>query len=106
METKAEKILKLSGIISNKAKRIKTLKIECGQQATKICVLNERTKELEERLKTWHSPENLQTACRIRDEQIKKLEENAKEDLKEIERLRGLASQLCEERNQALKGSQ
>ena len=34
----------------------------------------ERIKELEERLKTWHSPENLQTACRVRDERIKELE--------------------------------
>lgn len=47
METKAEKIVKLSGIITHKAERIKTLKIECGQQTIKICVLNERIKELE-----------------------------------------------------------
>jgi uncharacterized coiled-coil protein SlyX len=55
METKSEKIVKLSGIIDNKAKRIKELKIECGQQATKICVLDERIAELEaekERLKS------------------------------------------------------
>ena len=32
----------------------------------------------------------------------KQLEKNAKEDLKEIERLRTLASQLCEERNKVL----
>ena len=30
--------------------------------------------ELEEKLKTWHSPENLNTACRIRDERIAELE--------------------------------
>lgn len=34
----------------------------------------------------------------------KKLKEDAKEDFKEIERLRGLVSQLCEERIKALKG--
>ena len=47
MATKAEKIVELSGIIDNKAKRIKKLKIDCGQQATKICVLNLQIKELE-----------------------------------------------------------
>lgn len=31
-----------------------------------------------------------------------RLRKDAKEDLKEVERLRSLASQLCEERNQAL----
>ena len=30
--------------------------------------------DLEENLKTWHSPENLQTACRVRDERIADLE--------------------------------
>lgn len=35
-----------------------------------------------------------------------RLEENAKEDLKEIERLRSLVNQLCEERDQALKESE
>ena len=36
-------------------------------------------------------------------ERVKELEKNAKNDLKEIKRLRTLASQLCKERNQALK---
>lgn len=47
MKTKSEKIVELSSIIDNKAERIKKLKVECGQQATKICVLSERIKELE-----------------------------------------------------------
>ena len=47
METKAEKIAKLLNIINNKAERIKGLKIEYGQQATKICVLELRIKKLE-----------------------------------------------------------
>jgi len=47
MATKAEKIIELLGIISNESVRIKKLKIECGQQATKICVLDLRIKELE-----------------------------------------------------------
>lgn len=36
--------------------------------------------------------------------EIEKLKENIREDLEEIERLQGLAKQLCEERNQALEG--
>ena len=47
METKAEKIAVLSNIILHKAERIKELKLECGRQATKICVLELRVKELE-----------------------------------------------------------
>lgn len=47
MGTKAEKIVELSGIINKKAERIKKLKVEYGQQATKICVLELRIKELE-----------------------------------------------------------
>lgn len=47
MATKAERILKLLDIISNKSGRIKELKLECGQQATKICVSNLRIKNLE-----------------------------------------------------------
>ena len=47
METKAERITKLLGIIGNKSERIKKLKFKCGQQAIKICVLNLRIKELE-----------------------------------------------------------
>ena len=47
MKTKAEKIVVLSNIILHKAERIKKLKLECGRQATKICVLNERIAELE-----------------------------------------------------------
>lgn len=47
MATKSEKIVQLLGIISNKSKRIKKLKLECGQQSTQICVLNWRIKELE-----------------------------------------------------------
>ena len=35
----------------SKDKRIKELKIECGQQATKICVLNLRIKELEKAMR-------------------------------------------------------
>ena len=36
-------------LINEKLKqRIKKLKLDCGQQATKICVLNLRIKELEE----------------------------------------------------------
>ena len=46
MATKAEKIVELSGIISNKSKRIKRLKLECGQQSTQICVLKLQIKEL------------------------------------------------------------
>ncbi len=52
MATKAEKIIELAGIISNKAKRIKELKFKCGQQAIRICVLNERIAELEAENKT------------------------------------------------------
>lgn len=48
METKTERITKLLGIISNKSERIKKLKLECGKQATQICVLNLRIKGLEE----------------------------------------------------------
>lgn len=48
METKAERIAKLLDIVSNKSGRIKKLKLECGQRAIKICVLNERVKELEQ----------------------------------------------------------
>ena len=51
METKTEKITKLIGIINKKSIRIKELKIECGQQATKICVLNLRIEELETALR-------------------------------------------------------
>ena len=47
METKAEKITVLLNIIFHKAERIKKLKLECGQQATKGCGLNERIKTLE-----------------------------------------------------------
>ncbi len=51
MVTKAEKIIELAGIVGSKAKRIKELKLECGQQATKICVLNERILELEQTIR-------------------------------------------------------
>ena len=34
-------------LITLRAERIKKLKLECGQQATKICVLNLRIEELE-----------------------------------------------------------
>lgn len=47
MGTKAERIVELLTIISSKSERIKKLKLECGQQATQICVLNLRIKELE-----------------------------------------------------------
>ena len=56
METKAEKITELSSIISNKSERIKKLKLECGQQATKICVFNLRVEALEsalQRIDNW-----------------------------------------------------
>ncbi len=43
-------------LINEKLKeRTKGLKIECGQQATKICVLNLRIKELEEAFGLAHS---------------------------------------------------
>ncbi len=68
METKTEKITKLIGIINKKSIRIKELKLECGRQATKICVLNLRIKELEAQLEQhrWipiseRLPENVAT---------------------------------------------
>jgi len=48
--TKAERIIELLHIISNKSERIKKLKLDCGHQATKICVLNLRNKELEDKV--------------------------------------------------------
>ena len=52
----------------------------------------ERITELEKRLKTWHSPENLQTACRIRDERIEELKiENAKLNIILYHRENGLS---------------
>ncbi len=50
MITKSKRIAELLVIISNKSGRIKKLKIECGQQATQICVLTLRIKELENAL--------------------------------------------------------
>lgn len=47
MQTKTERIAELLDIISNKSGRIKKLKLECGQRATKICVLNLRIEALE-----------------------------------------------------------
>ncbi len=58
---------------------------DCDRQLNKaedrIIMLNKvigdlkgRIAELEAKLKTWHSPENLNTACRIRDERVKELE--------------------------------
>lgn len=47
METKTERITKLLGIINDKSERLKKLKLECGQQATKICVLDFQIKKLE-----------------------------------------------------------
>lgn len=46
MVTKAER--ELLDIIDNKNERIKKLKLECGQQATQICVLDLRITELED----------------------------------------------------------
>ncbi len=46
-QTKAERIVELLGIISKKNERIKKLKLECGRRAIKICVLNQRIKDLE-----------------------------------------------------------
>ena len=51
MATRADRIVELLVIISNKSGRIKKLKLECGKQATQICVLNLRIKELEEAIK-------------------------------------------------------
>lgn len=45
MVTKAER--DLLDIIDSKSERVKELKLECGQQATEICVLNLRITELE-----------------------------------------------------------
>ena len=47
MQNKTQRITELLGIINNKSIRIKELKLECGQQSTKICVLNLRITELE-----------------------------------------------------------
>lgn len=52
MATKAEKIVELAGIIDKKAERVKKLKVECGQQATKICVLELRITELEGKIQS------------------------------------------------------
>lgn len=46
MVTKAER--ELLGIIDKNKARIKKLKLECGQQATQICVRNLRITELED----------------------------------------------------------
>ena len=46
MLTKAERIVELSGMISSKNERIKELKLDCGRQATKICVLNTTLQQL------------------------------------------------------------
>ena len=62
-QTKAERIVELLGIISNKSKRIKRFKIERGQQATKICVLDLRIKELERRLLEHLKGHSLEAVC-------------------------------------------
>ncbi len=63
-QTKAERIVELLGIISKKSKRIKELKLDCGHQATKICVLNLRIEDLEtalRRIDTWAKAYPLKT---------------------------------------------
>ena len=51
MATRAERIAELLLVISNKRGRIKKSKLECGQQAIQICVLNKRIVELEKAIR-------------------------------------------------------